>query len=404
MSLLIVINFERRKKVKILHTADWHLGVKTMGKDRLEAQKHIIEEINEICKERNIDIVLIAGDVYNTSTPSALAEELFYDSVEKLSDNGNRLVVVLSGNHDDPERLCAGLPLSYKHNIVLAGGLETLNAERFVKGKAIEIVSCGEGFVKAKKGEETIVIGYLPFDSTLKARQNIENISYSALVGDIAKQSCLAFDKNSFNVFLSHLFVVGSRIARDRVVSVGDVFAVSKEDLPKADYVALGHIHANQNVAENIYYSGSISRLRPGDYDVSVNIVENNGHEVKVEKVILETPEKYIQIKVESIKEAENELGKLKETDLAELTFVISEPLKASEIKQLKKDYPMITSVSLELVSDADKNSQKGSVSRRNLSDKELFIAFYNKKKGVDPRDSLLDLFLECKGGRDETN
>ena len=390
--------------MRILHTADWHLGAKTMGKDRLEGQKVVIEEINDICNQRDIDAVIIAGDIYNTSTPTALAEDVFYDAVEKLSNNGERLVVVLAGNHDDAERLCAGLPLAYAHNIVLAGDLEPLKVNKFVKGKSIEIFESGEGYVKAKKNGEEIVIAYLPFDSTLKARPNIENVSYSALVGDISKQCCKVFSENSFNVFVSHLFVVGSKIMRDREVTVGDVFAVSKEDLPKADFVALGHIHSNQNVADNIYYSGALSRLRPGDYDVSVNIVENNKHDIKVEKVVLTSPEKYVEIKAKSILEAELELRKLKETDLAELTFVVKEPLKASEIKQLKKDYPMITSVALELVSDEAKITQRGVVTRRNLRDKELFVAFYNKKKGVEPRASLVDLFIECKGGKNETN
>ena len=390
--------------MRVLHTADWHLGVKTMGKDRLNGQKVTIDEINDICNEKNIDVVIIAGDVYNTSTPTALAEDLFYDSVEKLSNNGDRLVVVLSGNHDDPERLCAGLPLTYAHNIVLAGDLNALRAEKFVKGKSIEVYEAGEGYIKAKKNGEIITISYLPFDSTLKARPNIENISYSALVGDVAKDCSKAFSEESFNVFVSHLFVVGSRITRDRFVSVGDAFAVSKEDLPKADYTALGHIHSNQNVADNIYYSGGLTRLRAGEYDICVNIVENLGHDVRVERVVLNTPEKYVAITAKSIQEAELELKKLKEEDLAELTFVVSEPLKASEIKALKRDYPMIVSVALELVSENEKISKRGAVSRRNLSDKELFVAFYNRKKGVDPRDSLVDLFIEIKGGKNETN
>ena len=168
--------------MKVLHTADWHLGVKTMGKDRLDAQKKVLEEIKQIADDNKVDVIIIAGDVYNTSTPSALAEELFYEMVEKMSNGGDRLVFVLSGNHDDPERLCAGLPLAYAHNIVLAGELNAFNPEKFVKGRAIEITEAGFGYIKAKKNNETMVIAYLPFDSTLKAKPNIENISYSSLV------------------------------------------------------------------------------------------------------------------------------------------------------------------------------------------------------------------------------
>ena len=98
--------------MKFLHTADWHLGVKTNGRDRLDEQKKVLDEIISIANYENIDCVLIAGDVFNTASPSADAEELFFDAIEKLSNHGDRFVFVLAGNHDDPTRLSAGLPLA----------------------------------------------------------------------------------------------------------------------------------------------------------------------------------------------------------------------------------------------------------------------------------------------------
>ena len=91
--------------MKFLHTADWHLGVKTNGKDRLPEQKRVLDEIISIVNYENIDCIIIAGDVFNVSSPSADAEELFFDAIQKLSSNGDRFVLVLAGNHDDPTRL-----------------------------------------------------------------------------------------------------------------------------------------------------------------------------------------------------------------------------------------------------------------------------------------------------------
>lgn len=389
--------------MKFLHTADWHLGIKTMGKDRLAVQKQTMNEICDVADKNNVDVVIIAGDIYNSSVPSASAEELFYQTIEKLSCDGNRVVIVVSGNHDDPERLCAGLPLAYMHNIVLAGNLDRLKQENFVKTKPISVFETGEGYIKIKKGNEIANIAYLPFDSTLKARPNAEKISYSHLVGKLAQESAKCFDDN-VNVLVSHLFLVGGKISRDRTVIVGDAFAVSVDDLPKADYVALGHIHSPQEVAPNIYYSGSTSRLRPCEYNISVNIFEKTKGNVKVEKINLSSPEKFVKVKANSIEEASLKLKDFKDTDLVELTIVQNEPLKASETKSLRKNFPCVCSVELQLLTEQELGKDKNIVARKDLSDKELFRAFYQHKKGIIPRESLVDLFISLRGEKDETN
>ena len=88
---------------------------------------------------------------FNTASPSADAEELFFDTIEKLSDGGDRFVLVLAGNHDDPTRIEAGLPLASKHNIALVGDLKALNEKSFVKGGLVEVVETGKGYVKFKR-------------------------------------------------------------------------------------------------------------------------------------------------------------------------------------------------------------------------------------------------------------
>ncbi|BCJ88249.1 hypothetical protein skT53_32340 [Effusibacillus dendaii] len=107
--------------MRILHTADWHFGKTLEGRDRLPEQEQFVEELCDICEREKVDWVLMAGDVYQTVNPSAMAEDLFYYSMDRLAANGKRGVVVISGNHDNPDRLVAASPLAHRHGIVLIG-------------------------------------------------------------------------------------------------------------------------------------------------------------------------------------------------------------------------------------------------------------------------------------------
>ena len=92
--------------MRILHTSDWHIGKRIAGRERLEEQRAILSEIADLCESERIELVLIAGDVFDTFLPSAEAEDLFYAAVKKIAA-GKRAVVAISGNHDDNVRLTA---------------------------------------------------------------------------------------------------------------------------------------------------------------------------------------------------------------------------------------------------------------------------------------------------------
>ena len=96
--------------MRILHTADWHLGRTLEGRSRLEEQAQFLDELAEIVEKEKIDVVLMAGDAFDTVNPPAAAEQLFYESLSRLSNRGKRPVMVISGNHDSPDRLAAATP------------------------------------------------------------------------------------------------------------------------------------------------------------------------------------------------------------------------------------------------------------------------------------------------------
>ena len=107
--------------MKILHTADWHLGKKLEQFSRLPEQKEVMQEIITIADKEEIDVVIIAGDLFDNFNPSNESIELFYSTLKELTNNGSRLVVAIAGNHDSPERIEAPDPLARANGIILTG-------------------------------------------------------------------------------------------------------------------------------------------------------------------------------------------------------------------------------------------------------------------------------------------
>lgn len=97
--------------MKILHTADLHLGKKLGKASRLDEQCAVVKEISALADKENIDVILIAGDIFDASVPTSEAERVFYRGMLTLAERG-RAVIALAGNHDDERRLCAAKPLA----------------------------------------------------------------------------------------------------------------------------------------------------------------------------------------------------------------------------------------------------------------------------------------------------
>ena len=134
--------------MKILHTADWHLGKRLDNYSRIEEQIEVMNEICEIADEQNIDLVLVAGDLFDTFNPSVEAVELFYKTLKRLANNGQRPVIAIAGNHDSPDRIDAPDPLARECGIILIGHPNTKVQE--FKLPKFEISNSVEGFIELK--------------------------------------------------------------------------------------------------------------------------------------------------------------------------------------------------------------------------------------------------------------
>lgn len=246
--------------MRILHTSDWHLGRTLENINRIDEQREFIDELCSITEQENIDIVLVAGDVFDTYNPSAAAEELFYKAVDRLSGGGKRAVVVIAGNHDNPERLCAASPLACKNGVILLGYPGSDAGEYGLNTGHVRLIDSGPGWFELNISpyEYNAIIIALPYPSEarlelLLSREMDEKKlqqAYSDKMGEILSKLSEKFRQDTVNLIVSHLFILGGKESEsERTIQVGGAMTVDPGVLPpNAHYAAFGHLHRPQKV------------------------------------------------------------------------------------------------------------------------------------------------------------
>jgi exonuclease SbcD len=232
--------------MRILHTSDWHIGRTFHGRDLLGDQRAVLDVLAQIVKERGIDVVVVAGDVYDRAVPSAEAVLVCQRAFERIRAAGAALIVT-SGNHDSAARLGAG------SGFTAAGGLHLLTRADAV-GKAVVLAD-----------EHGPVAFYgLPYlePEAVKCDLGVpEARSHAEVVGaamERVRADLAAQPPGTRCVVIAHAFVVGALPSgSERSISVGGVEKVPASLFEGADYVALGHLHSPQVVSEAVRYSGS---------------------------------------------------------------------------------------------------------------------------------------------------
>ncbi len=227
--------------VKFLHTADWHIGRKLQGKDLLEDQQYVMNNLISKINETKPDFLIIAGDLYDRSVPSKEATILLQELLVKINIECNIPIFAISGNHDSRERLAIGEAWFSKHKFYLHTRLD-------------------QSFDKITFEDTDIYL--LPYFEPFEAREHFEdatltthNSATKRVIDEIYKN----IDMSKTNILVAHTFVSGGlETDSEREISVGTVENVAIEIFEKFDYVALGHLHnPNAIKEERIKYSGS---------------------------------------------------------------------------------------------------------------------------------------------------
>ena len=394
--------------MRIIHTSDWHLGKSLENISRMEEQIKFCEDFIALVEEKNADAVIIAGDIYDTYNPSAAAEALFYDTIEKLSCNGKRYVYVIAGNHDNPERLETVNPLVQNKGITILGYPKSIAATGKYSG--FEIVEGKEGFTKVKINDEVINIIGMPYPSEKRLNEVIEGYrneedmqkSYSQKIGDLFRELEKNYRDDEINIAVSHIFVVGSNISdSERRIELGGSLLVEKDDLPsKSQYTALGHIHRPQRMSKkfNAYYSGSPIQYSKNERtsSKSVYIVDlEPGKEAVVQEEFVKNYKPIELFKCNGIQEALEVAEKNADKDIFSYFEITTEKsLEAEDIRTLKKTMKNVLEIR-PIISGADEFEKKEvvDINRGNIED--FFKDFYKENKGTEPSEDVLNIFRE---------
>lgn len=403
--------------MKILHTGDLHLGKRLGRASRLDEQKDVIVELAALCDEHGVDVVLIAGDIFDAAVPPSEAERVFYRGILTLAERG-RAVIALAGNHDDERRLCAAKPLADLQGIVLAGeidytalGSETLDepvppaslfevaaAADYLQKQRLKVVG-KRGGVTVTKGTEIVNIALVPYPSEARLQRWAEQDykkPYTDRVRDTLADACAFFTDGAYNMLCTHLFLTRS----ENTEPLGGLLALPLSVLPEScDYIALGHVHKRYVACKKplaVYCGSPLMYAYDEARNKSVTLIDTAARSVT--ELPLKSGKKLTETDADNFDECISKL-ELYKNDYVRLRYG-GEPLARADAAVIKS-HPAYN----DLIVTRGKTADVPQVRRAHLSDGEIFDLYYESKFGSKPSSELKAAFTglmdELKGSEE---
>lgn len=252
----------------LLHTSDWHLGRRLYGKPRYDEFKQFLDWQLQTLREQKVDVLLIAGDIFDTTAPSNQAQNLYYDFLSQVCHTDCRHVIIVAGNHDSASFLEAPKQLLKAFNIHIIGSMTDTPTDEVItlsdKSEQPELIVMAVPYLR-DRDVRTVGHGERLEDKERKLTQGIK--AHYAQIADIAiaqqAQLHAKYKRSIPIVATGHLFTVGGQTMEGdgvRDLYVGSLGSIGAEIFhPHIDYVALGHLHIPQAVGgqPHIRYAGS---------------------------------------------------------------------------------------------------------------------------------------------------
>lgn len=237
--------------MRILHTADWHLGQHFLGKNRDDEHRLFLDWLLQTIQKYEIDILIVAGDIFDVANPPNSALRQYYNFLLNVRETSCEDVVIIGGNHDGVSTLNAPKELLATMNIHVVGGV-TGNIDDEIK-------------IIRRNGEVVAVIAAVPFLRDRDVRFSAVGESYDDRINNLRKGIIDHYrtvksklEQGVPLIATGHLYVSGGEFTdSERDIHLGNLASVSVEGFEGFDYVALGHLHRYQAVTEKIRYSGS---------------------------------------------------------------------------------------------------------------------------------------------------
>ncbi|RYM06150.1 exonuclease SbcCD subunit D [Sporolactobacillus sp. THM7-7] len=379
--------------MRILHTADWHLGRTLEGRSRDDEQEAVMDEICRIAESEQADAVLMAGDVFDTVNPPAASEALFYETAERLSNGGKRPLIVIAGNHDSPDRLEASRPLAGRQGITIVG-----------RPVAAPII------LPVKRTAERLMLSCIPYPSESRLNECLSEMNEEAAIQEayndrlayLFREHARRFSKETVNVLMTHVFTDGGKESdSERPIQVGGAYTVFPSSFPSgAQYVALGHLHRPQTVDKAptvTRYAGAplAYSFSESGQSKSVTMIDvHPGKSADVNEICLSAGHPLVKWRAENgLEEVWQWINEGRDRGAwIDLEICLNEAMNMHDIQALRKAYDHFVGIRPVYSNNSGKEPSAG---RSGLPIDQLFIRFYRKQmNGAEPSADLVRLFL----------
>jgi DNA repair protein SbcD/Mre11 len=371
--------------MRVLHSADWHAGKMLRNRSRADELESVLGEIIDISRRERIDVVIVAGDVFDAYAPSAEAERLVFSALAELV--GSKIpTIIIAGNHDHPKRLAAIREIVAPLQIFVRS-----EPQRPETGGIIEVRTRNEA-------ARIAVLPWVPDHKMVDICQLMQPddtwySTYSENVSAMCQQLAQSFSISTVNIMVAHLYAFGaSTSGSERAIHVSQPFAISPATFPvSAQYIALGHLHRPQEVAcaTRCCYSGSPLQLDFGERDQQKSVVIADikaGHPALLEQIPLSSGRKLRDI-VGTMQELTVIAGSLGD-EFLRVTVKTDQriPGIADQIRDL---FPN----ALHVMQEYPHSSESPSEPIGNRLPWEIFSDFHQQAKGTAPTAELLATF-----------
>lgn len=367
--------------MKIVHLSDLHIGKRVNEFSQLEDQQYILINILKIIDDENADCIIIAGDVYDKSVPTAEAVSLFDWFLTSLCERKLKIFII-SGNHDSAERLSFGNKIMNNSGVYIS---PIFNG----KVKTVELTD--------DYGE--IKFHLLPFVKPANVRKyfpNIEINTYNDAIKSVIES--MNIDKSVRNVLVTHQFVTGAVRCESEEISVGGSDNIDYNNFDDFDYVALGHIHSPQSVGrETVRYCGTPLKYSFSEVNhkksVTVVIIAEKGN-IKIETVPLIPKRDMVKIKGDyNILVSKSFYSSLNTDDYYHITLTDEEDI-IDAVAKLRVIYPNIMTLCFDNRRTRENKEISADEAIEQKTPLELFSEFYELQNNQPLSDEQIR-FLE---------
>ena len=401
--------------MKILHTADWHLGKRLQDFHRLQEQRDVLTEIVQVANREDVDLVLVAGDLFDTFNPDPQAEDLLYSTLKELTGGGRRVVVAIAGNHDNPDRIEAQDHFGRECGIIFAGFPKT-EVRSYELSCDAKLLRSAPGFIELKlpRHEAPVRILLTPYANESRMRSyfgmtSLDDQLRQSLTGHWASLADAYMDDQGVNLLVAHLFVMkrGGEQPEESddersILQIGGASVVYTDMIPtQVQYTALGHLHRYQEMAGGpgrIVYSSSPLAYSFAEADQQKYIVlieAEPGQAVIVTPIPLATGKRLLRPRFKRVDEAVEWLQQ-NPNSYVEITLQTPTYLTSDERRQLQQAHESLVTIIPDVREVEETEQESTQAIDLTQSMEALFTSYFkNKNKGQEPNERLQHLFRE---------